>query len=125
MSEANAVNRAVWFDIPVTDLDRASAFYASVLGIDVHREKFGEFEFAVLQHDDGNGGCLIPDPGAVSRGGILVYFNTDGRIRQAVTEVESHGGQVLKDTHPIGPHGYRAIVLDSEGNRIALHSTTA
>ena len=125
MSDGNMINRAVWFDIPVADLDRAIRFYAAVLAIDVHREKFEQFDFAVLEHEQGNGGCLIPDAGAVSRGGILVYFNTDGRIRDAVTEVEKNGGQVLKDTHAIGPHGYRAIVLDSEGNRIALHSATA
>lgn len=125
MADMNAKNRAVWFDIPVADLDRAIRFYAAVLGIQVHREKFEQFDFAVLEHEQGNGGCLIPDAGAVSRGGILVYFNVDGRIRAAVTAVESNGGQVLKDTHPIGPHGFRAIVLDSEGNRIALHSTSA
>jgi len=125
MSDGNMINRAVWFDVPVADLDRAIRFYAAVLAINVHREKFEQFDFAVLEHEQGNGGCLIPDAGAVSRGGILVYFNTDGRIRDAVAEVEKHGGQVLKDTHAIGPHGYRAIVLDSEGNRIALHSSTA
>ncbi|HZQ60883.1 MAG TPA: VOC family protein [Casimicrobiaceae bacterium] len=124
MSDANSMNRAVWLDIPVADLDRAIAFYAAVLGIEVHREKFENVEFAVLAHDGGNGGCLVVDPGAVTRGGILVYFNTEGRIRDAVGEVERHGGQVLRDTHSIGPHGYRAIVLDSEGNRIALHSGT-
>ena len=124
MTELNTINRAVWFDIPVANLDRATAFYSAVLGIDVHREKFENFDFSVLEHNQGNGGCLIPDAGAVSRGGILVYFNTDGRIRDAVAQVEQKGGQILKDTHSIGPHGYRAIVLDSEGNRIALHSAT-
>lgn len=123
MSDVNGMNRAVWLDIPVADLDRAIAFYAAVLAIQVHRERFESFDFAVLEHAGGNGGCLIVDPGAVTRGGILVYFNTEGRIRDAVAEVERHGGQVLQDTHSIGPHGYRAIVLDSEGNRIALHSS--
>ena len=39
-------------------------------------------------------------------------------------QVGKNAGKVLKPIHPIGPHGYRAIVLDSEGNRVALHSTT-
>ena len=55
--------------------------------------------------------------------GILVYMNVEGRIRDAVAQVEKLGGKVLEPTHPIGPHGFRAIVLDSEGNRIALHSS--
>jgi len=117
-------NRAVWFDIPVADLDRAQAFYAAVLGVKVHKEKFDATEFCVLDHRDGNGGCLIREPAAItSSGGILVYMNVDGRIRDAVAQVERRGGKVLQAVHTIGPHGCRAIVQDSEGNRIALHST--
>ena len=117
-------NRAVWFDIPVADLERAQAFYAAVLGVKVHKEKFDATEFCVLDHRDGNGGCLIREPGAVnSSGGILVYMNVDGRIRDAVAQVERHGGKVMQALRTIGPHGCRAIVQDSEGNRIALHST--
>jgi hypothetical protein len=72
-------NRAVWFDIPVADLDRARLFYAAVLGVKVHKEKFDATEFCVLDHRDGNGGCLIREPGAItSSGGILVYMNVDG-----------------------------------------------
>jgi predicted enzyme related to lactoylglutathione lyase len=117
-------NRAVWFDIPVADLDRAAAFYAAVLSIKVHKEQFENVSFGVLDHHDGNGGCLLIDPQAISaNGGILVYMNVEGRIRDAVAQVEAHGGKVLKALHAIGPHGFRAIVHDSEGNRIALHST--
>ena len=117
-------NRAVWFDIPVADLDRARSFYAAVLGVAEHKEKFDTTEFCVLDHRDGNGGCLILEPGAItSSGGILVYMNVDGRIRDAVAQVERHGGKVMQAVHTIGPHGCRAIVLDSEGNQIALHST--
>ena len=125
MSDLNSKhNRAVWFDIPVADLDRAAAFYHEVLGIKVHKEQFDGYSFCVLDHDEGNGGCLVPDAkGVTSDGGILVYMNVEGRIRDAVGRVEKLGGKVVKPTHPIGPHGFRAIVLDSEGNRIALHSS--
>ena len=124
MSDQNSLtNRAVWFDIPVADLERASNFYQAVLGIPVHREKFDDFAFSVLDHEGGNGGCLIPQPKDVSAVGILVYLNVDGRIRDAVAQTDKLGGKVLEAVHPIGPHGFRAIVLDSEGNRVALHST--
>jgi uncharacterized protein len=82
------INRAVWFDIPVADLDRAAKFYREVLAVGVDKESYGDFSFCVIEHRDGN------------------------------------GGSVIQDTHPIGPHGFRAVVLDSEGNRIALHSET-
>jgi predicted enzyme related to lactoylglutathione lyase len=101
-------DRVVWFDLPVADLERASRFYG-----------------AVLEHGpDGNGGCLIPNGKDVSPVRILVYMNVDGRIRDAVRQVEKLGGRVLEPVKGIGPHGFRAIVLDSEGNRIGLHSNT-
>ena len=55
--------------------------------------------------------------------GILVYMNVEGRIRDAVLQTQKQGGSVLEPTRGIGPHGFRAVVLDSEGNRIALHSS--
>jgi predicted enzyme related to lactoylglutathione lyase len=117
-------NRAVWFDIPVADLDRAAAFYRGVLGIKVEKSQFDNFSFCVLQHDEGNGGCLVPNASEVaSHAGVLLYMNVDGRMREAVARVPALGGKVVEPAHAIGPHGYRAVVLDSEGNRIALHST--
>lgn len=125
MSDFNSRNnRVVWFDVPVADLDRAQAFYAAVLGIKVHREQFEGYSFCVLDHADGNGGCLVPDKAAISAtAGVLIYMNVDGRIRDAVAQVEPSRGRIVETIHPIGPHGFRAIVVDSEGNRIALHST--
>ena len=116
-------NRAVWFDIPVVDLERACKFYEALLGLPVHRETMGKFAFGVLHHSEGNGGCLIPGT-PITEGGVLVYLNVDGRIRSAVAEVEKHGGKVTAPIQSIGPHGFRAIILDSEGNRMALHSET-
>jgi predicted enzyme related to lactoylglutathione lyase len=118
-------NRAVWFDIPVADLDRAAAFYRAVLGVDVQKQEYPGGAFCFIAHDEGNGGCLVPGAEQVSStGGILVYLNVDGRIRDAVAQVEKRGGRVKEAVHAIGPHGFRALVLDSEGNRIALHSDT-
>jgi predicted enzyme related to lactoylglutathione lyase len=124
MSDLNQKhNRAVWFDIPVADLGRANAFYAAVLACGVERMDFEGVSFSVLEHDEGNGGCLVPKPGEVTADkGILLYLNVDGRIRDAAAQVKALGGKVVEDVHAIGPHGFRAIVLDSEGNRIALHS---
>jgi predicted enzyme related to lactoylglutathione lyase len=124
MSDYNSLhNRLVWFDIPVADLQRAAAFYRALLGIMVHHEKSGDFEFCVLDHRDGNGGCLVKAPGEITgTGGILCYLNVNGRIRDAVAQAAKLGGKVLEPVRSIGPHGYRAVVLDSEGNRVALHS---
>ena len=126
MSDLNSQhNRAVWFDIPVADLERSAAFYRAVLALEVHKVSSGGVDFCVLDHGEGNGGCLVPGKEQVSStGGILVYLNVDKRLRDAVAQVGRLGGKVLQPVHPIGPHGFRAIVLDSEGNRLALHSTS-
>lgn len=123
MSDFNQLhNRAVWFDIPVVDLDRATKFYANVLGVAVTKETFDDFHFAVIEHKDGNGGCLIPNPDDVTEKGIMLYLNVEGRLHDAVSKVQDFGGNVTQAVHAIGPHGFRAIVVDCEGNRIVLHS---
>ena len=126
MADFNAENnRAVWFDIPVVDLDRSITFYSEVLAIDVGKEEVENCTFAVLEHKDGNGGCLVPKATEVTHDkGILLYLNVDGRIRDAVGKATANGGEVIQDTHAIGPHGFRALIKDSEGNRLALHSNS-
>ncbi len=125
MSDFNSEhNRLVWFDLPVADVDRAAEFYARVLGVSVPVEQYEEQRFAVIDHGPGNGGCLIPMPEQAGRdSGLLIYFNAEGRIREAVAEARK-GGEVLSDVTGIGPHGFRAIIRDSEGNRVALHANT-
>lgn len=115
-------NRAVWFDIPVSDLDRAASFYKAVLGVGVDKETYGDFSFCVIEHQDGNGGCLVQSEAEIAAGGVMIYLNVNGRIRDAVSKVVPNGGTVIEDPHSIGPHGFRAVILDSEGNRVALHS---
>ena len=118
-------NQVVWFDLPCTNLDRAIAFYSAVLGCAVSKEEVPGFTFAVLPHSDNTvGGCLgvTPDNPPADHG-ILIYLNCDGRLDAAIDAVGKNGGSVLKPKESIGPHGFRAIVKDSEGNRVALHST--
>ena len=120
-------HRFVWVDIPVHDLDRAIDFYAAVLGTPVTREGGPGFSFGLLAHSGGDvAGCLYlaDDGNAPSPRGPLVYLNVDGRIVDAERAVAARGGRIVQSTHAIAPHGYRAIVLDSEGNRVALHSAT-
>ena len=128
MSDLNSQhNRVVWVDVPVKDLNRSIAFYSAMLANKVSKVEMPGMEFAVLDHQDGNGGCLVPQQavGEISAtGGLLVYVNANGRIKDAVAKAEQHGGKVIEPVHSIGPHGFRAILLDSEGNRIALHSGT-
>lgn len=125
MSDLNTLhNRAVWFDIPVAELKRAADFYSAVLAVKVDIFSEAGFSFAVIEHSDGNGGCLVPNPADISNKGVMLYLNVNGRIQDAVAKVNLHGGKVLQAVHAIGPHGFRAVVIDSEGNRVVLHSET-
>jgi len=125
MSDLNTLhNRAVWFDIPVAELKRAADFYSAMLAVKVDIFSEAGFSFAVIEHSDGNGGCLVPNPADISNKGVMLYLNVNGRIQDAVAKVNLHGGKVLQAVHAIGPHGFRAVVIDSEGNRVVLHSET-
>jgi predicted enzyme related to lactoylglutathione lyase len=117
-------NQIVWADIPVKDLDRAIRFYSAVLGAPVKKEEAPGMSMGILAHQDGEvGGCLFKsETDEPSTKGPLLYLNANGRLDQAIAAVEAGGGKILQPKHPIGPYGHRAIVLDSEGNRIALHS---
>jgi predicted enzyme related to lactoylglutathione lyase len=117
-------NQIVWCDIPVLDLDRAVKFYSAVLGQDVKKQEFPGMMIGVLPHNDGEvGGCLFTSPDEKpSDKGAMIYLNANGRLDDALSAVASNGGKIVQPKHQIGPFGFRAIVLDSEGNRIALHS---
>lgn len=115
-----------WTDIPVIDLDRAIAFYSAVLESPVTKETEGGVEFGLLSHDENVSGCLtLTGDNQPSLNGPLIYLSVDDRLDAAIAAVSANGGQVLQGRHQIGPYGYRAVVVDSEGNRIALHSTTS
>ncbi len=119
-------NQIVWVDIPVLDLDRAVRFYSAVLGAEVQKQEYPGMTIALLPDANTHGavsGCLFTREDEMpSDRGMLVYLNAEGRLDEAVSAVESNGGKVLQPKHQIGPHGFRAVVLDSEGNRVALHS---
>jgi uncharacterized protein len=119
-------NQIVWCDIPVTDLDRAIRFYSALLGQAIKKQEYPSFAIGLLPGAGSEtSGCLyIPegDDNHPAAGGPLVYLNCSGRLEDAVVQVERHGGKIVQPKHQIGEHGFRAVILDSEGNRIALHS---
>ncbi len=108
----------------MTDLARAQKFYAAVLGQPVERQKHEGMEFAVLPHahEQASGCLLVSDKNEPSETGPLIYLSVEGRLKAAVKAVESSGGKILEPKIPIGPFGFRVLVRDTEGNRIALHS---
>lgn len=123
-------NRLCWTDIPVANLDRALKFYSAVLGQEVPKMSEDGFEYGLLPHEEQSAsGCLCVSSDSAglenkpSLSGPLIYLSVEGRLDDAVKAVRANGGKVLQERQQIGPHGFRAVIVDSEGNRIALHST--
>jgi predicted enzyme related to lactoylglutathione lyase len=119
----NAIN---WFEIPVTDFDRAKKFYETILGAELHlMEAMGmksAFFPAELQ-TGGIGGCIIQGEGYVpSDKGSLIYLNGGDDLSVPLSKVEAAGGKVVMPKTSIGPNGFMAYFIDTEGNKVAFHS---
>lgn len=114
-----------WFEIYVQDMDRAKAFYESVFEQQLSRLESADIEmWAFTMHDGGTGaaGALVKMAGMGSGGNsVLVYFMCDDCAVQAARAVEA-GGTIQREKFSIGQYGAIALVADTEGNIIGLHS---
>jgi predicted enzyme related to lactoylglutathione lyase len=122
--ESNSLN---WFEIPVTDLGRAKHFYQVAFSIHMDDMNMPGMEMASFPAEMGNGkvaGALVKaEHSKPSADGVLIYLNANPDMTEVLHRIQSEGGQVLMDKTLINPEvGYMAIFIDSEGNRIALHS---
>jgi predicted enzyme related to lactoylglutathione lyase len=118
-----------WFEIPVINMERAIRFYEHVFDFKLNRQQIGPLEMAWFPWvDSGQGapGSLVlnKDLYKPSREGVLVYFTAhSGDVAVELGRVKGAGGEVLVPKTLIKEDiGYVAVILDSEGNRIALHS---
>jgi len=121
-------NAVGWFEIPVTDMDRAVRFYETVFDLRLERHLLGPLDMAWFPSDEnGNGapGSLVLNETYYkpSQDGMLIYFTAfSGDPDVELSKVENAGGKVLRPKTLISKDaGYMALILDSEGNRIALH----
>lgn len=118
---------AGWFEIPVTEMDRAIRFYEKVFDTTLSRQQFGDVLMAWFPWDEsakGAGGSLIfsGDNYSPSHKGTLVYLSSED-VAIELARVEHAGGIVLQPKTEISPDiGFMGLFEDSEGNRVALHS---
>ena len=122
-------NAIGWFEIYVEDIDRATAFYEGVFDTKLIRHSMGDTgpEMAMFPGmPDGSGasGALVqmPQMRKPSTDGALVYFSCEDCAVEH-SRAEANGGQVWGKKFPIGDRGFIAIIIDTEGNQIGLHST--
>jgi uncharacterized protein len=117
-----------WFEIPATDLDRATQFYETIFGITLTPMDTPEIRLRMFPLEDmmtGVGGALADSKGfhkPSSTDGPLIYLNANPDVQNVLDKVEAAGGKIVVPKMEIPGYGYMGVFIDSEGNRIALHS---
>jgi len=118
-----------WFEIPVRQMERAIQFYETVFDLKLTRHQIGPLDMAWFPWDEANpgaSGSLVnkDDFHKPSMEGVLLYFTAaSGDLSVELARVQSAGGKVLLPKTLIAEEiGYMAVLVDSEGNRIAIHS---
>lgn len=115
-----------WFEIPVKNFERAKSFYSTMLGTEITDHPMQNAQYGTFPYDMDNnrvGGAIIEADGATpSQEGVTVYLNGGDDLGIPLGRVEDAGGKILIPKTDIGENGFMAQFLDTEGNRIALHS---
>ena len=126
MTFKNAIS---WFEIPTIDLDRAQKFYETVFNtnlIPLDLQNLKMRMFPIENQMTGIGGALCHNKEFYkpsSTDGPLIYLNGNPDVQNILDKIEAAGGKILVPKTQISPeYGHMAVFIDTEGNRIALHS---
>ena len=118
-------NPVGWFEIYVQDIGRAKAFYESVFQVKLERLDIpaaAMWSFPMAMDRMGAPGALVQMDGVSSGGNsTMVYFSCEDCAVEAA-RAKAHGGQVHREKMSIGEYGFIALVMDTEGNMLGLHS---
>ena len=122
-------NAVSWFEIPTTDLDRATRFYETIFGISLFPMDTPNLKMRLFPIDDpmtGIGGAIVHADGFYipsATHGPMVYLNGNPDVQLVLDRVEDAGGKIVVPKTQISPeYGHMAVFIDTEGNRVALHS---
>jgi predicted enzyme related to lactoylglutathione lyase len=123
-TNANALN---WFEIPATDIERAKGFYEGIMEIQMTTSSMMGIEMAFFPYTMGSGklsGAICKSQNhKPSYDGCIVYLNGNPDLQNVLDKVEQAGGQVVMPKTKISDEvGYMAFIIDTEGNKVAVHS---
>jgi predicted enzyme related to lactoylglutathione lyase len=118
-----------WFEIPATNLERAQKFYETIFDVKLDPIDLPNIKMRMFPIDDpmnGVGGAVV-DSGGFHKpsvtDGPLIYLNANPDVQKVLDKVEAAGGKIMVGKTEISPeYGYMGVFIDSEGNRIGLHS---
>ncbi len=127
--KTNSIN---WFEIPTRDMDKAVAFYETVLAVQLRREVFGGEPHAIFPIKNGGDkdhkgvtGALVLSPRLSPGAGVVLYLDAADGVRASLARAEAAGAKTLVPHTSIGEQGFFAVVADLEGNHVGLHSLIA
>jgi uncharacterized protein len=118
-----------WFEIPATNLDRAQKFYETIFDVKLEPIDTPNIKMRMFPVDDpmsGIGGAVVDSGGfhiPSATDGPLIYLNGNPDVQKVLDKVEAAGGKIMVPKTEISPdYGYMGVFVDTEGNRIGLHS---
>jgi uncharacterized protein len=117
-----------WFEIPTNDLERATKFYETIFGIKLIPMDTPNLKMRMFPIEDmmNIGGALVHNKEfyqTSSTAGPLIYLNGNPDVQNILGKVEKAGGKIIVPKTQISPeYGFMAVINDTEGNRVALHS---
>ncbi|MDP4264442.1 MAG: VOC family protein [Bacteroidota bacterium] len=120
-------NSLNWFEIPVTDMQRAKHFYQVIFSLHMNEMEMPGIKMAMFPYEPMSGkasGALAQsDSHKPGMDGPIVYLNANPDMSTVLEKVEMVGGKILMPKTLISPEiGFMAFIADTEGNRVALHS---
>jgi len=122
----NTTNALNWFEIPALDLKRSTKFYETVFQIEMQIMEMDGTKMAFFPMEPGSGkasgGVIEAEGSTPSTEGTTVYLNANPKMDNTIARVEEAGGKVLLPKTAIGGNGFMAYILDTEGNKVGVHS---
>jgi predicted enzyme related to lactoylglutathione lyase len=124
-SETNAIN---WFEISAVDIKRAKNFYETIFDITMEESEMPGMKYAMFPFDRTKGKITggiaqshLHTPGGT---GSIIYLNANPDLQVVLDRIEKEGCKIISPKTAIGPNGFIAFFIDTEGNTMALHSNT-
>jgi len=114
-----------WFQIPSNDFDRAVQFYETIFDTELRRQQAGPSQMGIFPGATGDSiGAVIKGEGYVAgNAGAVIYFDASPAIDDVIARIKTAGGKIVIDKLALPDDiGYVAHFIDTEGNRLALHS---
>lgn len=112
-------------EIPVEDFSRATKFYQSIMGVTIEAMEMDGVQLGVIPNDEGSVNLVLAKGSDYkpTTSGAVLYLNAGEDLQPMLDKVKQNGGEIIVPKTLISPEmGYFALFIDSEGNKLGMHS---